>query len=115
MTVPHAMTSDTRVPVERYYDPAFAALEHERLWSRTWQMACRLEEIPSPGDFVEYAVGDQSLFVVRVDATTIRAYHNACRHRGVKLVEGNGNRRRPCRRCRWSHSCRWTDHPWMTR
>ena len=23
----------------------------------------------------------------------MRAYHNACRHRGVKLVEGNGNRR----------------------
>ena len=62
-------------------------------WPRVWQMACRLEEIPKPGDFVEYEILDESIIVVRVDADTVRAYHNACRHRGVKLVEGNGNRR----------------------
>ena len=56
-------------------------------------MACRLEEIPKPGDFVEYEILDESIIVVRLDADNVRAYHNACRHRGVKLVEGNGNRR----------------------
>ncbi|MBV8928217.1 MAG: aromatic ring-hydroxylating dioxygenase subunit alpha, partial [Mycobacteriaceae bacterium] len=60
---------------------------------RVWQMACRLEEIPTPGDFVEYEILDQSVIVVRLDSTSIRAYHNACRHRAVKLVEGNGSRR----------------------
>jgi phenylpropionate dioxygenase-like ring-hydroxylating dioxygenase large terminal subunit len=90
MTVPYAMTSATQVPVERYFDPDFAALEHERLWSRTWQMACRLEEIPDPGDYVEYTIGDQGIFVVRVDQNTIRAYQNACRHRGTELAKGAG-------------------------
>ena len=69
-------------------------MEAELFWPRVWQMACRLEEIPKPGDFVEYEILDQSIIVVRVDADTVRAYHNACRHRGVKLVEGNGNRGR---------------------
>jgi len=78
------------VAAERYYDPAFAALEREHLWPRVWQMACRLEEIPSPGDFVEYAVCDQSILVVRVDATTIKGYHNACRHRATELAKGTG-------------------------
>jgi len=32
-----------------------------------WQMACRLEEIPKPGDFVEYEILDQSIIVVRLD------------------------------------------------
>ena len=68
-------------------------MEIEQLWPRVWQMACRLEEIPKPGDFVEYEILDESVIVVRVDAHNVRAYHNACRHRGVKLVEGNGNRR----------------------
>ncbi len=89
-TNPFPMGEVSSVPAERYYDPGFAALEHERLWSRTWQMACRLEEIPSPGDFVEYAIGDQGLFVVRIDDHQIRAYENACRHRGTELAKGHG-------------------------
>ena len=39
---------------ERYFDPEFFRLEAEQLWSRVWQMACRLEEIPRPHDYVEY-------------------------------------------------------------
>lgn len=91
--VPWAVRTADRIPKQRYYDPEFYALEAEMLWPRVWQMACRLEEIPKPGDFVEYEILDQSVIVARVDNHTVRAYHNACRHRGVKLVEGNGNRR----------------------
>jgi phenylpropionate dioxygenase-like ring-hydroxylating dioxygenase large terminal subunit len=79
------------VPAERYYDPAFAALEGEQLWPRVWQMACRLEEIPSPGDYVNYTIAAQSLLVVRVDETTVRCYHNACRHRATELASGSGS------------------------
>src|SRR5579872_3658396 len=89
--VPFAMHGTTRVPAPRYYDTGFADLEDERLWSRTWQMACRLEEILSPGDYVVYAIGDQSLIVLRLDHDSIRAYHNVCRHRGTQLAVGNGS------------------------
>lgn len=88
--VPFAMAGDTAVPAPRYYDAEFARLEYERMWSRTWQMACRLEEIPKAGDFVEYSIGDQSLIIVRVDEDTIRAYQNVCRHRGTQLAVGSG-------------------------
>ncbi len=75
----------------RYTDPAFARLEHERLWSRVWQAAARLDEIPETGDFTTYEIGDQSITVVRVDADTIKAYYNACPHRGTALSEGCGH------------------------
>lgn len=88
--VPFAMTGDSTVPAARYYDAGFARLENERLWSRTWQMACRLEEIPGEGDFAEYTIGDQSVVVVRLDDTEIRAYQNVCRHRGTQLAVGSG-------------------------
>ena len=68
-------------------------MENELLWPRVWQMACRLEELPKPGDFVEYQILDQSIIVVRVDSDHVRAYYNSCRHRGMKLVEGSGSRR----------------------
>ncbi len=88
--VPFAITVPDRVPKERYFDPGFYALEGERLWSRTWQMACRLEEIPSPGDFTEYSILDQSVIVSRTEDGRVVALHNACRHRGVRLVDGPG-------------------------
>lgn len=90
LPVLHAMTRPDRVPAARYYDPDFYALEVERLWPRVWQMACRLEEIPEPGDFVEYENLSRSVLVVRVDAHTVKAYHNACRHRGVQLAKDRG-------------------------
>jgi nitrite reductase/ring-hydroxylating ferredoxin subunit len=80
-----------RVPKERYFAPDFYQLEVERLWPRVWQMACRLEEIPQPGDFVTYDFVDQSVVVVRGDDGGVRAFQNACRHRGVQVVEGRGS------------------------
>jgi phenylpropionate dioxygenase-like ring-hydroxylating dioxygenase large terminal subunit len=88
--VPYAMEHPDRARKERYFDPGFFALEAEQLWPRVWQMACRLEEIPEPGDFVEYEILDQSVIVLRTDDMEVRAFQNACRHRGVKVVEGRG-------------------------
>jgi phenylpropionate dioxygenase-like ring-hydroxylating dioxygenase large terminal subunit len=90
LPVPHAMEFPDRVPKERYFDPDFYQMEVELLWPRVWQMACRLEEIPRAGDYVEYEILDQSIVVVRTDDTAVRAFQNACRHRGVRVVEGRG-------------------------
>jgi nitrite reductase/ring-hydroxylating ferredoxin subunit len=88
LPVPHAIEVADRIPSRRYFDPAFYDREADLLWSRTWQMACRLEEIPEPGDVVEYEILDQSVMVLRTEDGGVRAFQNACRHRGVKLVDG---------------------------
>jgi phenylpropionate dioxygenase-like ring-hydroxylating dioxygenase large terminal subunit len=82
---------DGFVPKERYTAPAFARLEHERLWPFVWQIACREEEVPEPGDFVEYCVGDVTVVVVRDAGGEVRAFHNACLHRGRALAEDRGS------------------------
>ena len=83
---------DGFVPKARYVSPDFAALEAERLWKRVWQIACREEELPAPGDFVEYEVVGQSVVVVRRADGTIGAFHNACLHRGRRVAHGIGHR-----------------------
>jgi phenylpropionate dioxygenase-like ring-hydroxylating dioxygenase large terminal subunit len=88
--VPHAMTKPDRVPKERYFAADFYQAEVEQLWPRVWQMACRLEEIPAPFDFVEYEILDQSIVVVRTEDMGVVAFQNACRHRGVKVAIGHG-------------------------
>ena len=90
LPVPYAIEVPDRIAKERYFDPDFYELEVERLWPRVWQMACRLEEIPEPRDFVEYEFLDQSIIVLRTDDMAVHAFQNACRHRGVRVVEGRG-------------------------
>ena len=88
--VPHAVVDPGFIPAERYISPEFFELERELLWPRAWQMACRLEELPSVGDFVEYTICDQSIVVLRESESSVRAFFNVCRHRATQLAVGRG-------------------------
>jgi phenylpropionate dioxygenase-like ring-hydroxylating dioxygenase large terminal subunit len=81
----YAYLGDEDISTDRYTDPAFAKLEMERLWPRTWQFACREEHIPNVGDYYVYDIGAHSFIITRVGTDDIRAYYNACLHRGTKL------------------------------
>ena len=48
------------IPVSRYTSRTFHELEKERLWARTWQMACREEELAAVGDTVVYEICERS-------------------------------------------------------
>lgn len=76
--------------VARYTAPAFAEAEAAGLWSRVWQMACREEQLPQVGDCLVYDCARLSLVVVRTAPDRIRAFHNACLHRGTQLRAGPG-------------------------
>jgi carnitine monooxygenase subunit len=89
--VPFAVRNAERIPKERYFDQEFFEWERERLWPHIWQFACRLEEIPDVGDWMEYRNLDLSVLIVRTGAETVKAFENACRHRGVRLGVQRGN------------------------
>lgn len=88
--IPHSMVIADRAPKQRYYDPEFFQLEVDHLWSRVWQMACRLEEIPQVGDYTVYTILQHSIVVVRTGEHEVAAFENSCRHRGVAVVESPG-------------------------
>ena len=81
------------ISVDRYYSRDWHNREVDKVWRKTWQMACRLEEIPNVGDHVVYEIVHDSLIVVRtgVGANDIRAYVNSCLHRGTQLRATDGN------------------------
>ncbi len=91
------------VPKGRYTDTEFLRLEIERLFPRTWLNACRFDEVERVGDYVDFEIGGQSIVIVRTEEG-LRAYFNACRHRGTRLVQGQG--RIGEFRCPF-HSWRW--------
>jgi phenylpropionate dioxygenase-like ring-hydroxylating dioxygenase large terminal subunit len=82
------------IGTEAYVSPLYAQAEGVRLWNKIWQVACREEEITDVGDFVTYDILDESIIIVRATEQRIRAYHNQCRHRGRRLTEGCGNKKR---------------------
>ena len=89
--IPFKVTNPERIPAQRYYDQEFYDLECKYLWPKVWQMAARLEEIPQVGDWVEYKILEKSIIVIRTKSG-VKAFHNACRHRGVEVASGgHGN------------------------
>jgi phenylpropionate dioxygenase-like ring-hydroxylating dioxygenase large terminal subunit len=80
----------TLIPAERYYSPAFAQLEVQRMWPKVWQFACTVDHVAEPGDYFEYRCGPYSVLIVRGDDGLLRAFQNVCRHRGNSLCAGSG-------------------------
>ncbi|MFC4296274.1 SRPBCC family protein [Novosphingobium tardum] len=102
------------VDVDRYVRPEFARLEEKYLWPRIWQMACREEEIPNPGDTLVYEVAGRSLLVTRQKDGSIRAFHNSCLHRGRKLATLGGCKnefRCPYHGIAWNTDGSFKDNP----
>jgi len=75
----------------RYTSRAFFEAECNKLWPKVWQMACREDEIPNPGDFLVYENVGRSFLIVRQEDGSIQAFYNVCLHRGRKLKTGQGN------------------------
>jgi phenylpropionate dioxygenase-like ring-hydroxylating dioxygenase large terminal subunit len=85
--VPFRVHDGIHIPVERYFDPQFAELENTKMWLHTWQWAAREEDIPLPGDYIEYKIVDRTVVIVRQPDNSIKAMHNVCPHRATQLVE----------------------------
>lgn len=92
------------IPAENYTSRDFAQLEAEHLWPRTWQMACREEEVPTVGSFHTYDILGDSIIVVRTAPEEIKAFHNVCPHRGRRITQGCGKTARL--HCRF-HGWQW--------
>jgi nitrite reductase/ring-hydroxylating ferredoxin subunit len=61
------------------------------MWTRTWQWACREEHVAEPGDYYVYEIGPHSVLIVRDAHGEIKAYVNACLHRGTKFRSGGAD------------------------
>jgi phenylpropionate dioxygenase-like ring-hydroxylating dioxygenase large terminal subunit len=70
----------------RYTDPGFAAAEWERVFAKSWLLACPESDVREPGDFARFDIGPESFIVVRADDGKLRAHYNVCPHRGSQLV-----------------------------
>jgi len=93
-----------REPVDHYrsqerFDKEMA------LFARIPTVYCPAAALPEPGSYVARSVAGMPLLAVRGDDGVVRTFHNACRHRGMMLAEGQGQVRGGfvCRYHAWAY------------
>ena len=78
------------LPIERWTSQEFFDQEVEKVWRKTWQMACRESQLKNPGDYFVYDIVNDSILLTRTEAGKLQGYYNSCLHRGRALKRGAG-------------------------
>jgi phenylpropionate dioxygenase-like ring-hydroxylating dioxygenase large terminal subunit len=76
------------LPLGRYTDAEFYALERQMLFGQSWLYAAHDSELPNAGSYKLCDVAGAPVLLVRGDDGAVRAFRNACRHRGAPVVRG---------------------------
>jgi choline monooxygenase len=95
--------AETLLP-EAYTSDVFFAIERERVFASSWVVVGCSAQLREPGDVIVAEVAGRSVFVVRKQDGTLRAFYNVCRHRGTQLL-GAGE-------CRVKRFIRCPYHSW---
>ena len=91
--VPLAQAST--IPARWYTDPRVLDLELATVFRRSWQVAGRVEQVRTPGDYIAGELpGGTPIVVARADDGRLRGMFNVCRHHAAAVVaDGAGSAR----------------------
>jgi phenylpropionate dioxygenase-like ring-hydroxylating dioxygenase large terminal subunit len=79
------------MPAWAYSNAELGRLELERVLLPSWQIVCHVSSLAKAGDYVTFDLGPESVIVLRDRDGAIRGFHNVCRHRGARILDGSGN------------------------
>jgi methanesulfonate monooxygenase large subunit len=92
-----------------YTDAELFREEQEKIFGRTWILACHESEMPGAFDYRTFRhPAGRNLVVIRGDDGEIRAFYNVCPHRGNTLVNAPAGNARTltCIFHAWTFDCR---------
>ena len=93
------------LPGAAFTSEEFLALENERLFPKNWVFVAHGHDIPNPGDAKPITVAGLPLLLARNGNGEVRVFHNACRHRGRKVLDEpcQGQKMLTCPYHRWAY------------
>jgi choline monooxygenase len=80
------LSEASTIPAPWYVDPRIAELEEKAVFSTTWQMIGRIEQVKEPGQFVTAIVAGEPIVTVRGNDSVLRAFYNVCRHHAAAVA-----------------------------
>jgi choline monooxygenase len=79
------------LPGTAYTSSKFFKLEADSLFAASWSFVGFAHQLAKVGDVQPLAVAGKPVFLVRSESDKIRAFHNVCRHRNLKLIDRAGH------------------------
>ena len=79
------------LPLWTYGNEELLELEYQEFFLNSWQMVGHVCDLQQPGDFITLDMWRDSVIVVCGADHVIRAFLNVCRHRAMRLLDGQGN------------------------
>jgi choline monooxygenase len=80
------LSEASTIPAPWYIDSRIAELEEQEVFSKTWQIVGRIEQVEKPGQFVTASVAGEPIVVVRGQDGILRGFFNVCRHHAAAVV-----------------------------
>ena len=93
------------LPAWSYRSSSIFNLEKNRVFLNHWHVVGHVNDLQGPGDWLSFDLLGERAMVIRGKDGVIRAFHNTCRHRGSRLVEGDQGH------CRGAVMCPF--HAWV--
>ena len=79
-----------REPVENYRSQQRFQAEIEKVLRRSFAAFCPSAALSEPGSFIAREAAGTPIVVVRGRDGVVRAFHNVCRHRGMRIAADSG-------------------------
>ena len=76
------------LPAWTYHSPALFEIERRAVFLNHWQIVGHVSDLPAPGDWLAFDLLGERAVVMRHRDGTMHAFHNLCRHRGARVVDG---------------------------
>jgi len=80
------LSEASTIPAPWYVDSRIADLEAKTVFSKSWQMVGRIEQVEKPGQFVTANIAGEPIVAVRGNDGVLRAFYNVCRHHAAAVV-----------------------------
>ncbi|QBE69395.1 Benzoate 1 2-dioxygenase [Synechococcus sp. WH 8101] len=93
------------LPAWSYRSASLLDAEKEKVFLNHWHVVGHVNDLKQPGDWLSFDLLGERALVMRGQDGVIRSFHNTCRHRGSRLVEGDQGH------CRGAIMCPF--HAWV--
>src|SRR5881394_3515831 len=74
------------IPASWYLNSELAELERRTVFSHSWQLVGRVEQVEAPGQYITCEIAGEPIVVVRDTDNVLHGFFNVCRHHAAAVM-----------------------------